>query len=70
MPGCMKESFDLCKPVVILDGCHQKGVYNRTGIFLTATLKDGSNHNLLVALAIVRTESKDNWILFLERLNN
>jgi hypothetical protein len=51
-----------------LDGCHLKGIYNKSGLFLTASLKDGANSNLLVALAIVPKEDKENWSWFLRQL--
>jgi hypothetical protein len=55
----------VCQQVISLDGCHLKGVYCKSGVFLTASVKDGSGRNLLVALAIVPVENEMQWTWFL-----
>jgi hypothetical protein len=70
VPGCFANCADLCKKVLTLDGCHLKGIYNKSGVFLTASMKDGSNKNLLVALAIVPTENEEEWTWFLQHLKH
>ncbi|KAH9110765.1 hypothetical protein LEN26_013642 [Aphanomyces euteiches] len=70
IPGCFKSSMTTCKPVICLDTCHLKGIYNKSGVFLTASVRDGNHCNLLIALAIVPQENTSEWKWFLHNLNS
>jgi hypothetical protein len=68
IPSCYTKCITLCKPFISLDGCHLKGIFNKTGVLLSANMKDGNNQNVLVALGIVPIENEANWTWFLNRL--
>ncbi|KAF0745941.1 hypothetical protein AaE_008331 [Aphanomyces astaci] len=70
MPGCFKNSVRCVKSVIALDGCHLKGLFSKSGVYLTASVKDGSHCNLLAAIAIVPQEGELNWTWFLKHLKS
>ncbi|RLO10752.1 hypothetical protein DYB28_003292 [Aphanomyces astaci] len=70
MPGCFKNSVRCVKPVIAFDGCHLKGLFSKSGVYLTASIKDGSHCNLLAAIAIVPQEGELNWTWFLKHMKS
>ncbi|KAH9082884.1 hypothetical protein Ae201684P_013788 [Aphanomyces euteiches] len=68
IPGCFNNCASKLKPLMSLDGTHLKGIYNKSGVFLAGSMKDGSGSNLLVALAIVPTENEENWVWFMKQM--
>ena len=59
-----KERFKAgCRPLTGQDGCFLKG--NQKGQILSAVGRDANDNMYPIAMAIVETESKDNWSWFL-----
>ncbi|KAL7229974.1 hypothetical protein ACSBR2_008511 [Camellia fascicularis] len=48
-----------CRPIIILDGCHLKGIYG--GQLLCALGRDGNDNYFPISWAAVEAESKDSW---------
>ncbi|KAK8921673.1 hypothetical protein KSP39_PZI020069 [Platanthera zijinensis] len=59
--------FEICRPIVGLDGCFLKGYYG--GQLLTAIGRDPNDQMLPIAYAIVEAENKDSWSWFLDNLS-
>ncbi|KAI3779089.1 hypothetical protein L2E82_08571 [Cichorium intybus] len=57
------DAFQLCRPVISVDGCHLKGSYK--GKMLVAVTKDANNSILPIAYAIVDEETSHSWCWFL-----
>ncbi|KAL0005837.1 hypothetical protein SO802_013398 [Lithocarpus litseifolius] len=56
-----KEGFKAgCRPLIGLDGCFLKG--NQKGQILSAVGRDANDNMYPIAMAIVETESKDNYV--------
>ncbi|KAH9125528.1 hypothetical protein LEN26_000960 [Aphanomyces euteiches] len=68
IPGCFHNCASKVKPLMSLDGTHLKGIYNKSGVFLAGSMKDGSGSNLLVALAIEPAENEENWVWFMKHI--
>jgi hypothetical protein len=55
-----------CRPFIGVDGCHLKSKYG--GQLLIAVGRDPNDQYLLVAFAVVETETKETWRWFLTLL--
>ena len=55
-----------CRPILGLDGCFIKNKCK--GELLTTVGRDGNDQRFPVAWAVVRSETKENWIWFLKHL--
>lgn len=66
-PSATRNALQYCQPVLCLDACHTKNRKYPTQLFL-ATLLDGSAKIVILAWAIAPSETKENWIWFLELL--
>lgn len=67
LEGC-KLSFNICIPIIGLDGYSLKGYYG--GQILAAVGRDPNAQMLPIALAVVEGETKDSWSWFLDLLIN
>ncbi|XP_020704049.1 uncharacterized protein LOC110115217 [Dendrobium catenatum] len=63
---CTDEFMYGCRPLISLDACHLKSKH--LGMLLSATSLDGNNGLFPLAFAVVETESKQTWFLFLQNL--
>ena len=68
IPACCMRCVQLCKPFIALDGAHLKGPYKDSAVVLAASMKDGDNHPIIVAIALVPSECYEHWKWFLEEL--
>nr|XP_043638468.1 uncharacterized protein LOC122609490 [Erigeron canadensis] len=59
-------AFQMCRPVISVDGTHLKGSYK--GNMLVAVAKDANNSILPIAFTIVDEETVDSWCWFFEQL--
>ena len=57
-----------CRPIIGLDGCHQKGRFE--GQILFAITRDANDNIFLVAFAVVEQENKDSWVWFLQQFSD
>ncbi|XP_028082753.1 uncharacterized protein LOC114284080 [Camellia sinensis] len=62
------QGFRHCRPLLFIDGTFLKGKYKDT--LLITTVKDGDQGFFLLAMAIVDTETIDNWECFFMHLSN
>lgn len=64
--GCKKGIKEGCRPLIRIDGCHLKRVYE--GQLLTGIGLDANNETCVIAYAVVEMETMDSWTWFLELL--
>ncbi|XP_071734853.1 uncharacterized protein [Rutidosis leptorrhynchoides] len=57
-------AYQQCIPIVCIDGTHLKGNY--IGKMLTAVARNANGQVLLVAFAVVDSQSNESWVWFLE----
>ncbi|XP_072058235.1 uncharacterized protein [Arachis hypogaea] len=62
------EAFKDCKPFVSVDSTHLYGRYG--GVLLITVAQDGNSNILLIAFAIVESESIESWSFFLTNLRH
>ncbi|XP_071924520.1 uncharacterized protein [Coffea arabica] len=60
------EAFNMCRPVICVDGTHLRGEYK--GKLLVAVSQDANNKILPIAYAIVDEETISSWSWFMEQL--
>ncbi|XP_058776171.1 uncharacterized protein LOC131650482 [Vicia villosa] len=61
-----KKSFQVCRPIIGIDGCFLKGIYG--GQILAAVGRDPNDQMLPIAMAVVEAETKDSWAWFFDLL--
>ena len=61
-----KRSFQVCRPIIGVDGCFLKGHYGEQ--ILVAIGRDPNDQIILIALVVVEAETKDSWVWFLDFL--
>lgn len=66
--GASACGFSFCRSIIGLDGTHLKGKY--LGILLTATAVDANNSLFPFAFAVVDAENDENWLWFLQILQD
>jgi MULE transposase domain len=66
-PAVIRAAFETCRPLIALDGYHTKSRYRMT--LLVASMVDGNNEILPITWAMVPIEDADNWIWFLEQMD-
>lgn len=64
--GCKKGFLKGCRPFICVDGCHLKTKYG--GQLLVAVGRDPNDEYFPFAFAVVETECKESWRLFLTLL--
>ncbi|XP_009772794.2 uncharacterized protein [Nicotiana sylvestris] len=57
--------FDHCRPIVVVDGSHQKSYYNET--FVLASTLDGAGHILPLTYGVIDSENDVAWTWFFEQ---
>lgn len=57
---------DGCRPVIGLDACHLTGKHG--GVLMAATTLDAQNGLVPLGIMVCRSETIENWILFLQHL--
>ncbi|KAF9596723.1 hypothetical protein IFM89_012922 [Coptis chinensis] len=60
--------LNACRPIIGLDGCFLKGKYG--GQCLSMIGLDGNNGLFPIAIFITRSETKDSWIRFLDKMKH
>jgi hypothetical protein len=55
-----------CRPVIGVDACFLKGTYK--GMLMAAVGRDANNSMYPLSIAVVKAETKDSWVWFLEAL--
>lgn len=65
LDGC-KRSFQVCRPIIGLNGCFLKGHYG--GNILPALGRDHNDQMMSIILVVVEVETKDPWTWFLDLL--
>ena len=63
LEACKKGFLVGCRPIVGIDGCHLKGLYD--GVLLTVILVEANLKYFPLAYAIVEIENQETWTWFL-----
>jgi hypothetical protein len=66
--GACIEAFEMCQPVICIDGTFLTGKYK--GTIMTVVEADSNNQLLSLATAFAEGENRDYWYWFLKRLKN
>ncbi|XP_026419702.1 uncharacterized protein LOC113315655 [Papaver somniferum] len=62
----MKAFHESCRSVVGFDACHLTGKWG--GVLMAATTLDGENRLVPLGIGVARSETKENWLIFLKDL--
>ncbi|XP_016566026.1 uncharacterized protein LOC107864221 [Capsicum annuum] len=60
------KGFDHCRPVVVVDASHLRGMY--IGAFVTACTMDGAGHIFPLAYGVIDSENDASWMWFFQNL--
>ncbi|KAH6596500.1 hypothetical protein BASA50_005075 [Batrachochytrium salamandrivorans] len=64
--GPMRNAFNHCRPMLIVDACHIKSKYG--GVIMAASAHDGDNHIIPIAIGLYNIENEMNWKHFFLKL--